>query len=512
MKSAEYYIDLILKSKLLSFLGLFLIFILFNMRILSNPPYGDEILGLHNQAIWLAENNFDFSRLYKQEQIYDNGGSLTHAVGTMAMIYGIMYYFLPPLAVHIIGHLINLAVLAFAGMLSIRLLSRFCDSRITVLWIIAIFTEPLLGSRMAAQDQDTVLTGMIVFSFFQFFNKRFYSAILLGIFCCLIKLTGIVMLAAYLVWFTMAYIRDRKTDQGKIFIRGTLSSFFAIVLVAILFLSAGFPSPSENTGIFNLGLIIIKRHTEYFYLWLFPTLLAACVLFLVILYKNHWKNWHLEYFIFPILIFGYFFAYFTHPAIPQIPRYTVIVVIPILLFLAYSSTILNTKTQILLAFIVIFLNIFNMRGLLLFDIPAYYRAEGSQLERSREHLDIVDSDRKLCRFIEQNKPENTKILCKWPHAQMLTMPKLRYVKEPVKNVFCLGIFPKYSKAKKITELETVDENTWILYAPNCFDLQFLPSLAPLSDNLRIIYRDGNELGIIYSGIRLTKQKQALDNL
>lgn len=500
----DYYIDFILRSKLLLFFLLFIVFTLFNLRSLSNPPYWDEIMGLHNQAIWLAENNFDFGRLYTQEQTYHKGGSLIYALGVMPLVYGVMYYALPPLAVHILGHLINLAALAFAGMLFIRLVRKFSDNNLTILWAFAAFTEPLFSGRMAAQGQEAVLAGVIMLSLYWFFNKRFYLAVLIGALCCFVKFTGIVLLIAYLVWFALAYIIKKDADERKVFIKSFLLTLLVGGIVCGLFKLIAFPSPSENAGILNLGIMLVIWQIKYFYLWVFLELLTASILFAVLWWKFAERRKELGYLILPIFIFGYFFSYFIHSASPQIPRYTAIIVVPLVLFLAYSARGIDMKKQMAFALFFPVVHLLNMYGLLLCEIPSYYSADGSQLERSREFLDALEADRNLCRFVEQNKPGDVQILCKWPHVQMLTMPKLRYVKSPVKNVCCLGIFPKYSKAEKLDDLSKLNECAWILYSPDSLDIQFPPRLLPVSpESVKIVYSDS--YFIIYSGIRFSKQ-------
>lgn len=505
MKPAEYYIDLILKSKILSFLLLFIIFALFNFRELDNPPYWDEILGLHNQAIWLAENNFDFGKLYVQEQTYENGGSLIYALGVMPFVYGAMYYSLPPPAVHILGHLINIAALAFAGMLMIRILRRFSVNSMIILWVLATFTEPLILSRMATQDQEAVLAAVIMLSISEFLDKRFYRAVLIGAFCCFVKFTGIVLLIAYVVWFVMAHIIKKDADERKVFIKGFLLTLLAGGIICGLFKLIAFPAANEKAGILNLGIMLVIRQIKYFYCWVFLELFAASLLFVVLWWKSLERRKELEYLLLPIFIYGYFFSYFVHSASPQIPRYSAIVIVPLVLFLAYSARVTDMKKQMVLALVFFVVHLLNMNGLLSQDIPSYYLADGSQLERSREFLDAIDADSDLCRFVEQNKPDSVKMLCKWPHVQMLTMPKLRYVKKPVKNVFCLGTFPKYSKAEKLGNIENLDRHTWILYSPDSFDLQFQPSLHPITpESVKTVYSDSYFM--IYSGIRFSKQR------
>ena len=226
--SIERQLAKLLQSRAQLFALLFFLFALLNISTLANPPYWDEILGLHNQAIYLARSNFDLPQLYRAQEQFRNGGSCVYPFGIMPFVYGALYSLLPPVAVHIAGHLINLASLAAAGMLFLRLVRKFCSPGLTLLWGIAAFSEPILSGRMAAQGQEAALAFGIMLSLSLFFNRREKAALAAAFAACLIKTTGIVLLCAYAVWFLYAAAAglihninrnerqlDREFDHGE---------------------------------------------------------------------------------------------------------------------------------------------------------------------------------------------------------------------------------------------------------------------------------------------------------
>ena len=51
-----------------AFLLFFIVLLLLNLSWVWNPPHWDEILGLHNQAVFLAKHHFSFAELWAEGQ------------------------------------------------------------------------------------------------------------------------------------------------------------------------------------------------------------------------------------------------------------------------------------------------------------------------------------------------------------------------------------------------------------------------------------------------------------
>lgn len=480
MELSEEKLDSFLQAKTYLFFLLFATFLVFNISELSNPPYWDEITGLHNQAIFLAKSNFNFADLYQPSQSFKNGGSCIYPIGVLPLVYGVMYWGLPPLWVHVIGHLINIASLAFGGVLFLSLLRKFCSPMLTMLWGLVGLTEPIITGRMASQCQEAVLTAMVMFSLYAFFNDKIRQAIIIALLTCFIKATGVLLAVAYLVYFIYSAIVE-KPDSRKKYLKLSLATGVGILACALLYKYTLFPQPSDRSGILYLGVEIVKSHIINFYPWIMLKLLLASIAFGIICFKKK-KDFIIgnKYLILPIFIYGFFVAYFLYTE-PQIPRYSAMILLPLTLMLAYGMKFLNEKYLQFIAICFFIIHMLNQNGALLPDLHPLYAADPSQLERSREFLKVIEIDRKMAADLEKNAPE-IKLICKWPHVQILTMPELRYVKNSLPNIYSYGIYPRYAKATMLAFKE-FDRTYSCLFAPNSAGLLVPPLFLPSSTSM-----------------------------
>ena len=136
----------------------FFLLLLLNFAYLSNPPHWDEIIGLHNQAVFLAKHHFSFAELWAPEQ-HSFEGSNVYRFGLLPVLYGILYLLFPPQAVHLIGHVFNIACIAGAGTILFQVLKR-CSVPpfLSLLWVFAAFSEPVISGRI--QPGDVVVSNM----------------------------------------------------------------------------------------------------------------------------------------------------------------------------------------------------------------------------------------------------------------------------------------------------------------------------------------------------------------
>lgn len=318
--SIERQLAKLLQSRAQLFALLFFLFALLNISTLANPPYWDEILGLHNQAIYLARSNFDLPQLYRAQEQFRNGGSCVYPFGIMPFVYGALYSLLPPVAVHIAGHLINLASLAAAGMLFLRLVRKFCSPGLTLLWGIAAFSEPILSGRMAAQGQEAALALGIMLSLSLFFNRREKAALATAFAACLIKTTGIVLLCAYAVWFLYAAAAGPVQERRKKLLAALASGTGAVLFYSSAALLATQDYP-EKSGVFHLGIALLRYHLVHFYPWVALKLAAALLLFAYLFFRRRLPS-ACRMAILPVFLGGFFAAYFiyTGPAARALQR------------------------------------------------------------------------------------------------------------------------------------------------------------------------------------------------
>ncbi|MST96783.1 hypothetical protein FYJ85_06955 [Victivallaceae bacterium BBE-744-WT-12] len=500
--SIERQLAKLLQSRAQLFALLFFLFALLNISTLANPPYWDEILGLHNQAIYLARSNFDLPQLYRAQEQFRNGGSCVYPFGIMPFVYGALYSLLPPVAVHIAGHLINLASLAAAGMLFLRLVRKFCSPGLTLLWGIAAFSEPILSGRMAAQGQEAALALGIMLSLSLFFNRREKAALATAFAACLIKTTGIVLLCAYAVWFLYAAAAGPVQERRKKLLAALASGAAAVLFYSSAALLATQDYP-EKSGVFHLGIALLRYHLVHFYPWVALKLAAALLLFAYLFFRRRLPS-ACRMAILPVFLGGFFAAYFIYTG-PQLVRYSAIAMLPLTLLLAYGFRACGEKRATLAAAVLCALQLMNQYGALLPELPPHLAADPSQLERSREFLKVIEMNRAFAREVE-NAPALPPLVCKWPYPQILTMPELRYVSRPLENVFSYGLHARYAPAPEADPATLSDGNTLYLYAADSMDSWFLPRFAP-PPGVRVVYAadlGGRPALLLFSGIRLLK--------
>ncbi len=475
MESGEKFIDKLIQSKCYLFAGIFAVIFLCNLSILTNLPYWDEIMGLHNQAIYLARSNFDFASLYTPEQSYTNGGSCIYPFGIMPLAYGVLYWALPPLTVHVIAHLVNMVALAVAGMLFIRLAARFVSPRMALLWGVVALSEPIVTSRMAAMGQEAVLTALVMLGVYLFLEGKIWRAIAVGALSCFIKFTGILLLLALITYFV--YILMAKQEEGRrLYLKYLAVAVVVCGLLFGLYVVTAYPGQDNSSGILKMGLALVTFHTEMFYPWISLKLSVGIIGFLVIFYRSRTifiKD--RKYVLLPILIIGYFVAYYLSSA-PQLPRYTAIIILPMTLMLAFVLKKCQDKNVALITIFLVVVQLINQHGALL---PPMHHMDFPLLERSREYLRAVESDQRLSRTLEEQSPD-IELICKVPYPQILTMPELRYVTKPLPNIRAYGIVPQYCSAKAATKSD-FNENAILLYAANSMDPWFQPEFTPNAD-------------------------------
>lgn len=498
--AAEMRLDRLIKSRSGLFGVLFGIILIFNFQYLVYPPFWDEIMGLHNQALYLAGHNFDFFSLWQEDQGYMAGGSCVYPLGILPWVYAVLYRALPPVAVHVAGHLINIAALAFAGTLFIRLLRRFCPVSLALLWGLVGLTEPILTGQMASQGQEAVLAAFIMLSVYLFFAGKWRMAIAVGAASCFIKFAGVVILPAFSVYFLYLAVTGDGKERRRYLIYG-LSTLILTLVLYLFFRLAGF-SEDSSSGIFNLGIMLVFQQVKYYYPWIAVKLAIVIIGFAVIFFRKKSVFYDdSEYFFLLILIIGYFAAYFVAP-FPQLPRYTVIVVLPLALLLAHVMKYCSERTAMITAMLFFGLQMVNQNGMLLPSPGPYLAADPAILERSREFLKVVEMDMRMASELEKNAPD-IELVCKIPYPQILTMPALGYVKKALPNIRVYGLAPQYCSARPIGIME-ITENTMLLYAANSMDSWIRPAFIP-NRTCKIYYIDENASRVpdlvIFSGLR-----------
>lgn len=476
-----------IKIGIIVFVGL----IIFNLPCLTNPPYWDDILGLHNQAVWLAKNNFDVLTLWGKGQSYLEGGSYLYRL--MPYPYGVMYALLPVGVVHLIGHVFNIACLAAAAALFYMAIRRHVRHGAAVLWTAAAFCEPVMSGQSASLGQECPLVLISALTILLVERRRLWWALAIASTAVLIKATAVILVLAILTWLlvlavlSLSGVGNIRLSRGWGWLCLTAFIIASLVICDLCFgvLSEGNAGSMTAAAIFRRGKFIFGELLPLQGAALFLMAIASFTIARRLLGGRMSPSSILSGFL-AIATAGFWCAFLIYPV--PLPRYTCFIVLPMFAFLAinFHGRVLNlTVSGLFLA-----LGLLLANGLLLPPLPPSVLSSGEYLERSREYLDDLEAEMVLCETLEAG---NRPVVAKWPMVQMLTMPEMGYVDKPLTDVFCAGVVPKYAPVKPyVTDMEMPADSIY-LWMADSFDSwrAFGPSLAPGRDAV-ILWMDNPE--------------------
>jgi hypothetical protein len=464
----------------------FLLMLVLNFTCLDNPPYWDDILGLHNQAIWLANNNFNLSELWQPGQGFWEGGSNIYKFGIIAYLYGILYSLFSVNAVHIIGHLINLGCLALAFGACYSILRKFkINKHIALLWCAAVICEPVMSGRTAALGQESPLLCAAVLGIYFFADKKYWLGLVFVVAAILVKATGGILASAFVVWIVLDICLakgNRKKHLKKYYLY-----LFAGIIMVICFLVL---SLAETRDIEGERILLGKFFSSLKYQ--FSTLLpvqffalcmvtAMAVWRLIVVLKNKTLFDLSEKdkisLLLLILTGGFWVSYGLYNC--PLPRYSAFIVFPMYIFIALNTSSKNKCLTVVLAVILLLAGIININGRYYLRLQSNRLRSGEYLERSREYLNDLWENQKACKLLE-TKYFDRPVVAKWPFLQMLTVTEMGYVTKALPNVYAACQPIKYAKVKVYNPSTKMPNNTLYVFGFNSLAAwkEFGPSLFP----------------------------------
>lgn len=434
-----------------SFPVLFLLLAAVNFSSLTTPPFWDDLIGVQTQAVFLARNNLSLSALLNAPR----GGNAAcyYLLSLPSWIYAVLYLFLPPAAIHCIGHLLNCALLAASGGLFLELTRRKLAPEIALCGVVFALTQPLLASRAAAMGQEALLAFLVMLTLFFWNRHKKKTALFCGVCSLTVKLTGAVLIFGICAKYLEALLRFK--DRKRLLQLVKLSLAAAAVLV-VYFLQF---ETRKKFIVWKPGEIeYLLKHAYYL---LLPEFLLALALLFRRRSKPCTRPLHPRLFV---AVIGIFYAANFFSGQYGLPRYGAIIVFPtVFVLLAALQNFSSRKTMVLLGALSV-LNIFCCFGFLLPEIRKLDRHNGSLLERSMEFTVLRRDYRSICSELEKNPPE-IPLVVPWPMLQMLTVPEFGYVKAPVPNIVAgefphpLGNFMKLDRAM-------LEKGVLVLFEPN----------------------------------------------
>lgn len=472
----------------------FLVMTLLNFSCLGNPPYWDDILGLHNQAIWLAKHNFNIIGLWRPE----NSDANVYKFGILPYFYGILYTFFAPKIVHIIGHLFNIGCLASAFALSYSILRKLgVASRWALLWCLAAMCEPVMAGRVTALGQECPVLGATMLSIYFLAEKKYRPGFLFIFIAVLCKTTAVNLAAAFILWLAA----DICLAGGKW--RERLKEYYPFIVGAVLLICLSmferFGTHDDLGGdkiLPGASFATMSFHVKYllpvqFWALLLMAAAAVCRISVIIKNKTFFKLPEKDKISLLILIMtGGFWASYSIYNCP-LPRYTAFIVFPMYMFIALNTFSAKQQLSGILALILITAGILNMNGRFYPQMPSRFRRSGEYLERSREYLNDLRENQAASKLLE-TKYFNRPVVVKWPFLQMLTIPEMGYVSRPLPNVYAACPPISYAQIKIYDPQAKMPDNTLYVFGFNTLEAwtKFGPSLLPdLKKRYKIILKN-----------------------
>jgi hypothetical protein len=472
----------------------FLFMAVLNFACLNNPPYWDDILGLHNQAVWLAKHNFNIIELWRTGD-YLSGGSNIYKFGVIPYFYAVLYSLFPPVTVHVLGHLFSIGGLAVAFGAAYSLLRKFgVNDYIAFLWCAAVLCEPVMAGRSAALGQECPLICATLVSIYFIFNKKYAWGVFFILAAMLCKMTAGILAMAFVLWLLLDILFD-KEKLGK-----SLKKYYpyliAGIFLIVFFLFDTFSEKSEllrfSDSVFVRFFFVLKHHFSKLLLVQFAALCMVALLTvyqIIVLIKDGKiselpEKYKLSLFL--LILCGGFWASYGLCALP-LPRYSAFIVFPMYIFIALNTQFEKKYLKVILVLILLIFGIINIKGALYPQLRIWQLRSGDNLERSREFIDDLWANQGACQFLE-NRCFNRPIVAKWPYVQMLTVPEMGYVKKAMPNVYAACLPIKYAEVKVYLDGGKMPDNTLYIFVDNSFAVwkSFGPSLLP-PEKCKIIF-------------------------
>jgi len=449
----------------------FTILLILNLDCLANPPYWDDIFGIHNQAIWLSRHKFDLIQLFSPTEKYILGGSNVY-LGFMPYLYGILYSIFAPQTVHILGHLFNIGCAALAFTLFYLIMKKFTSPGVSLLWCVAAVAQPVMAGAIASLGQEYLLAAVGGLAIYCLLEKRLWQALTWLIVAYFIKMTALVLALAFLVWIIADWILFRK-DSKLIHYRKWVAAMAATVcgMAVIYSIWDSRNLTADSPQSFNLKATVeMIQFQAYALLPVFVLMLlvvltigmvAAIVYYRKILLHSGQRNMKQDtQILLLIFIAGFACAYFIYSA--PLPRYTAFVIFPMCAFLAIS---LPGRISIAGALVFIALGLANINGTFFPKLPPMVSRSGEFLERSREYVSDIREQQVFCAALE-TEFRHAAIVAYWPLVQILTIPEMGYVTKPFENVYAAGRVPKYAPVRKFISVSAMPPQTMYVYCAN----------------------------------------------
>lgn len=201
--------------------------IAWHATILTAPPY-DDFACVFLEAVWLAENDFDYSRLRNEELPFRRGGGpVIYLTSAVPSFFALLIRYGPGNPANLVlAHLVMLA-LASLILLFVFLLVRMRASAVGAILVTGLLaTHPLFQSQSEMLGVDVPMTAMAIWAVYLTARGRFSWAVFAAAAAFAMKPTGLVVAVALAGYF---FLRVVWTDGGRRERRNAAAALFWVL-------------------------------------------------------------------------------------------------------------------------------------------------------------------------------------------------------------------------------------------------------------------------------------------
>ncbi len=465
----------------------FLAILFVNSSKLTNPPYWDDIIGLHNQAIFIAKHNFNPIALWNDKPVKVDKEHLPLATNSNVYpysitpwIHAVFYKLLPPHGAHCAGHLFNMLCLSIAAALAYAIISRHQRRLTAALVPLLALLEPIMAGRTAALCMECPLSAVTMLSFYFLDKDKMKYAILIAIASVFIKPSGVALLLVLAAFSSLQLLSHWRTFSVR---QRVITSVALALIVAFGCFMLRRHLIFEETSLKELYFLLVYRAPAIL-LYVGMLIVIATVLSIYVLLRDKpfdLQNAMTRYRLCSLLfIWGMFLAMLVMPVVP--PRYMTFCIFPIFVLIGIAIGNLNKTAPFLLL----------LAALLLWHpMPKLLKKlqrSGEYLERSREYLDDLEANKIICGVLARKSYQDKPAVVKWPFGQMLTMPEFGYVEKPRPNTYVADVIvPKYAPVIQADTYEKLPSDGIYLFTASSLSYS-MPILLPENEP-KILYKD-----------------------
>lgn len=204
---------------------IFTLMIIYNYDHIFNPPHWDDMIGLHNQALFLAKHHFNFWELWHEKvtihPYFNIGeGSNIYPYSVVALFWAVLYRWLEPSWAHCTGHIVYMLCLALSGGLFFNTLRRLSVSGVwAAVFTLLAFLEPIMSGRTAAIGQECPLILGTMLAIFFWAKQQTRKAVVTAALSIFLRDTAgifviVILLTAFMEWI-LTHWNNRNSARRK---------------------------------------------------------------------------------------------------------------------------------------------------------------------------------------------------------------------------------------------------------------------------------------------------------